>query len=51
MDPRAGLDDLEKRKFLTLLGLALNSLKNVNMETPITAMQKAQQNFNATDDS
>jgi hypothetical protein len=26
MDPRAGLDDLEKRKFLTLPGLELNPL-------------------------
>jgi hypothetical protein len=26
MDPRAGLDDLEKRKFLTLLGLELRTL-------------------------
>jgi hypothetical protein len=26
MDPRAGLDDLEKRKFLTVLGLELRPL-------------------------
>jgi hypothetical protein len=26
MDPRAGLDDVEKRKFLTLLGLELRPL-------------------------
>jgi hypothetical protein len=26
MDPRAGLDDVEKRKFLTLLGLELRTL-------------------------
>jgi hypothetical protein len=26
MDPRAGLDDLEKRKFLTLRGLELRPL-------------------------
>jgi hypothetical protein len=26
MDPRAGLDDMEKRKFLTLLGLELRPL-------------------------
>jgi hypothetical protein len=28
MDPRAGLDDLEKRKFLTLSGLELRALRH-----------------------
>jgi hypothetical protein len=29
VDPRDGLDDLEKRKFLTLLGLELRSLRAI----------------------
>jgi hypothetical protein len=29
VDPRAGLDDVEKRKFLTLLGLELRLLRSI----------------------
>jgi hypothetical protein len=36
VDPRAGLDDLKKRKFLTLLGLELRTLSRLARSQSLT---------------